>query len=108
MNCLGQRNLMGVVMDVNEGNYSIGTRDWMLNSEYPRNQSQLCSQKFIRPSTVPSLSLFQTTAMRNAFLGGFVDASIAKPIDVHARNLPLVNYYSLVNLLLLLLILAFS
>ena len=44
MNSLGQRNLMGVVMDVNEGNYTIGTRDGMLNNEYSRNQFQLCSQ----------------------------------------------------------------
>ena len=31
MNSLGQHNLMGVVMEVNEGNYTIATRDWMLN-----------------------------------------------------------------------------
>ena len=69
MNSLGQRNLMGVVMDVNEGNYTIGTRDGMLNNEYSRNQFQLCSQQFILPSTVPSTSLSQTTAMRIASLG---------------------------------------
>ena len=37
MNSLGQRNLMGVVMDVNEGNYTIGTRDGMRNNENYRN-----------------------------------------------------------------------
>ena len=91
MNSLGQRNLMGVVMDVNEGNYTIGTRDGMLNNEYSRNQFQLCSQQFIQPSTVPSISLSQTTAMRNASLGiveGAFCRCIAKLIDVHARNLP--------------------
>ena len=69
MNSLGQRNLMGVVMDVNEGNYTMGTGDGMLNNEYSRNQFQLCSQQFIQPSTVPSTSLSQSTAMRNASLG---------------------------------------
>ena len=34
---LGQRNLIGVVTGVETNNYTIGTRDGILNNEYSRN-----------------------------------------------------------------------
>ena len=40
---LGQRNLIGVVTEVENDNYTIGTRDGNLVNEYSRDQFTLCS-----------------------------------------------------------------
>ena len=87
MNFLGQRNLMGVVMDENDGNYTIGTRDGLLNNEYSRNQFQLCSHQFIQPSTVPPNSLSQTTPMRNASLG-IVEGAFCRCLHCKTNRCP--------------------
>ena len=77
---MGQRNLMGVVMDENDGNYTIGTRDGLLNNEYSRNQFQ-------QPSTVPPNSLSQTTAMRNASLG-IVESAFCRCLHCKTNRCP--------------------
>ena len=74
-------------MDVNEGNYTIGTRDGMLNNEYSRKQFQLCSQQFIQPLTVPSISLSQTTAMRNVSLG-IVEGAFCRCLHCKTNRCP--------------------
>ena len=66
MTSLGQRNLIGVVTEVENDNYTTGTRDGILNNEYSRNQFELCSTNFIQPDNVPSSSISHTAAMRNA------------------------------------------
>ena len=63
MNSLGQGNMIGVVTEVENDNYTIGTRDGILNNEYSRNQFELCSTNFIQPDNVPSSSISQTAAM---------------------------------------------
>ena len=69
MTSLGQRNLIGVVTGVENNNYTIGTRDGILNNEYSRNQFDLCSNNFIQPDSIPSSTITQTAAMRNASFG---------------------------------------
>ena len=63
MTSLGQQNLIGVVTDVENDNYTIGTRDGILYNEYSRNQFELCYTNFIQPDNVPSSSNSQTAAM---------------------------------------------
>ena len=60
MTSLGQRNLLGVITGVSDkAVITIGTRDGTLNNEYTRNQFDLCSSKFMQPSTVPCSSISQ-------------------------------------------------
>ena len=69
MTSLGQRNLIGEVTEVESNNYTIGTRDGILTNGYSRNQFELCATNFIQPNNIPSSSISQTTAMRNASFG---------------------------------------
>ena len=67
---LGPRNMLGVVTDVSEGSYTIGTRDGTASTNYTRNQFDVCSSNiFLQPSSVTAVTITQTSAMRNAFLG---------------------------------------
>ena len=70
MNSLGPRNMLGVVTNISEGVYTIGTRDGTLNTAYTRNQFEVCSSNsFLQPTIVPPAIVSQTSAMRNASLG---------------------------------------
>ena len=67
MNSLGPRNMLGVVTNISEGVYTIGTRDGTLNTAYTRNQFEVCSSNsFLQPTIVPPAIVSQTSAMRNA------------------------------------------
>ena len=70
MTSLGPRNMLGVVTDITEGSYTIGTRDGTVSTNYTRNQFDVCSSNiFLQPSSVPAVTIPQTSAMRNASLG---------------------------------------
>ena len=70
MTSLAPRNMLGVVTDVSEGSYTIGTRDGTLSTNYTRNQFDVCSSNiFLQPSSIPTVTIAQTSAMRNASLG---------------------------------------
>ena len=69
MHSLGPRNKLGIVTDISEDIYTIGTRDGTLNTNYTRNQFEVCSSNtFIQPSNVPEAIISQTSAMRKASL----------------------------------------
>ena len=70
MHSLGPRNMLGIVTDISEDIYTIGTRNGTLNTNYTRNQFEICSSNtFIQPSNVPEAIISQTSAMRKASLG---------------------------------------
>ena len=70
MTSLGPRNMLGVVTDVSEGSYTVGTRDGTVSTNYTRIQFDICSSNiFLQPSLVPAVTITQTSAMRNASLG---------------------------------------
>ena len=70
MNSLGQQNVLGVITDVSDDVYTIGTKYGSLGSSYTRNQFDLCtSNRFLSPSDIPEVTVSQTTVMRNSSLG---------------------------------------
>ena len=70
MNSLSQQNVLGVIADVSDDLYTVGTKYGTLNITYTRNQFDLCSSnKFLQPSNIPDTSASQTTFVRNSSLG---------------------------------------
>ena len=70
MTSLGPRNMLGVVTDVSEGSYTVGTRYGKVSTNCTRNRFGVCSSNiFFQPSSVPAVTITQTSAMRNASLG---------------------------------------
>lgn len=56
------RNVLGVVLAVEDGFYRIGTRDGVLEHLYSRNQIEACASNFLHPSEVPT----SMTSLRNS------------------------------------------
>ena len=70
MNSLGQRNMLGVVSNISDDHYNIGTKTGTLNTSYTRNQFDLCSSnRFLHASDIPGSTVTPTCAMRSASLG---------------------------------------
>ena len=70
MNSLSQLNVLGVIADVNDDLYTVGTKYGTLNTTYTMNQFRLgSSNKFLHPSDIPDTLVSQATVMRNYFLG---------------------------------------
>ena len=70
MNSLSQQNVLGVIADVSNDLYTVGTKYGKLSTTYTRNQFYLCSSnRFLNPSGIPDNSVSQTTVMRNSSLG---------------------------------------
>ena len=70
MNSLSQQNVLGVIADVSDDLYTVGTKYGTLSTTYTRNQFDLCSShRFLNPSGIPDNSVSQTTVMRNSSLG---------------------------------------
>ena len=59
---LGHNNLFGVVMDVNEGLYKIGTKAGVLPQRFTRNQFEPADNDFLQIENVPD----KETTMRAA------------------------------------------
>ena len=54
MNSLSQQNVLGVIADVSDDLYTVGTKYGTLKTTYTRNQFDLCSSnKFLQPSDIP-------------------------------------------------------
>ena len=67
MTSLRPCNILGVVSDISEGSYTVGTRDGTLSTNYSRNNFDICSSNiFLLP---PAVTITQTSAMRNYSLG---------------------------------------
>lgn len=50
---IGHSNLMGVVMEVNNGFYKVGTKNGVLPQLFTRNQLEPCENQFIELENVP-------------------------------------------------------
>lgn len=50
------RNVMAVVMSINDGFYRLGTKHGVLNRLYVRNEMELCAQQFFTVDEVPETS----------------------------------------------------
>ena len=62
--------MLGVIADVSDDLYTVGTKYGTLSTTYTRNQFDLCSSsRFLNPSGIPDNSVSQTTVMRNSSLG---------------------------------------
>jgi hypothetical protein len=51
---LGHHNLLGVVLEVKEGLYKIGTSNGVLPQSFARNQLEPCENHFLLMNDVPS------------------------------------------------------
>ena len=63
---LGNKNLMGVIVDMDKDLYAIGTDQGRLEPRYTRNQFDVCPIKFQKIDSVPEALISQTTRMHNA------------------------------------------
>lgn len=80
------RNLLGVVLAVEDGLYRIGTREGVLEHLYSRNQIEACASNFLLPSDVPTT----TTSLRNSALNPYPENrdmfTVIALADVIRRN----------------------
>ena len=65
----GHRNLIGVVLEVKDGFYKIGTKNCVLKSLYSRGQFDLCSEVFITAADVPETEVSVRQAATAASVG---------------------------------------
>lgn len=56
--CGDPRNIMCVIMDVNNGFYKLGTKNGVLDRLYCRNELLICDQQFFDIDEVPSATEF--------------------------------------------------
>ncbi|KAI1698203.1 putative SCAN domain-containing protein 3-like [Ditylenchus destructor] len=64
------RNLLGVVMDADDGFYSIGTGAGILKEKYTRNQIEPSSSQFVSKESVPDKEISLRTAVGADSLSG--------------------------------------
>lgn len=53
---LNSRNLMAVVIEINDGLYKLATKDGVLDRLYVRSELELCEQPFLNIDEIPSTS----------------------------------------------------
>ncbi|CAB0036291.1 unnamed protein product [Trichogramma brassicae] len=65
------RNIIGVVLEENDGLYRIGTKNGVINKQYSRSEFDVCQQKFLQKSDVPTTTLpLRTLASQQSHAGG--------------------------------------
>ncbi|KAI1726532.1 hypothetical protein DdX_03254 [Ditylenchus destructor] len=64
------RNLLGVVMEEEDGFYRIGTDDGILSQQYSRNQIEPSSSQFVSKENVPDKEISLRTAVGADSLSG--------------------------------------
>ena len=67
---LGHNNLFGVVMDVKEGLYKIGTKAGVLPQSFTRNQFEPADNDFLQIENVPDKETTMRAAVGNESLTG--------------------------------------
>ena len=65
----GKKNMLGVVLSKENDLYSIGTKYGVLDTNYTKNQFDICPSKFLEQEGVPQNRISQRTAMQNASQG---------------------------------------
>lgn len=78
------RNLIGVVMEITDGLYKIGTKHGSLKSLYSRGQFELCAENFLNMVEVPDVEISLREAATSASVGtgqGFSKCACAGTCD---------------------------
>ncbi|CAB0031176.1 unnamed protein product [Trichogramma brassicae] len=65
------RNIKGVDLEENDGLYRIGTKNGVINKQYSKSEFDVCQQKFLQKSNVPTTALcLRTLATQQSHAGG--------------------------------------
>ena len=78
------RNVIGVVMEAEDGFYRLGTKQGMLPQLFTRNQFEKTASNFLHPDEVPSTSTtLRSTAIAASIVGGqgFFHCNCTKKCD---------------------------